>query len=433
MPLKVAIVGSGPSAFYTAEALIRSDTDCQIDMIERLPTPFGLVRGGVAPDHQSTKRVARKYEQTALSDRVRYYGNIIVGEDVTIQELRKCYDAVVLATGMPADRPLEILGADKKNVIGSSAFVGWYNGLPNFCDLDPDLDTPAVAVIGNGNVALDFARVLVKTEAEMVESDLPNYAAEKIHSSPISDVYVFGRRGPVECKFTNVELREMGHLESCVPVVDPTQLPDHISEGLSKRDERLKEKNLSSFREFSAFDPSSKTKRVHFRFYSNPVEILGDEKAEGLKLEKTEVISGKAIGSGEFFEVACGLVVYAIGYTAEPISGVRLDPIAGTLANTDGRVDDGLYVVGWLKRGPTGVIGTNKHDGDEIAQHICKDFSKSRKQGREAFELILREHGVRWVSYKDWQKIDKEEIANAPLGAPRKKFVTIEDMLSVLK
>lgn len=432
MPVKVAIVGSGPSAFYTAEALIRSGANCQIDMIERLPTPFGLVRGGVAPDHQNTKRVARTYERTALCEQLRYYGNVTVGQDITLRELRKCYDAVVLAVGMPSDRPLEILGADKENVIGSAAFVGWYNGLPDFRDINPDLDTSAVAVIGNGNVALDFARVLVKSDTEMVDSDLAYHAAETIHRSPLSDVYVFGRRGPVECKFTNVELREMGHLENCVPVVDPMQLPDDIPEGLSKRDQRLKQKNLLNFREFSAFDPSSKPKRVHFRFYSNPVEVLGNQKAEGLKLERTQVIDGRATGSGIFFEVACGLVVYAIGYAAEPMDGVNLDSKTGTLANADGRVDNGLYAVGWLKRGPTGVIGTNKHDGDEIAQHICKDFQKSRKPGRKAFELLLRKHDVRWVNYKDWKKIDKAEIANAPFGAPRRKFVNVKDMLAVL-
>jgi NADPH-dependent glutamate synthase beta subunit-like oxidoreductase len=432
MPVNVAIIGSGPSAFYTADALIGSEADVRIDMIERLPTPFGLVRGGVAPDHQSTKWVARAYEKTALSEPFHFYGNVNVGQDITLSELRNCYDAVVLAVGMPADRPLEIPGADKMNVIGSAAFVGWYNGLPEFCDLDPDLNTTTISVIGNGNVALDITRVLVKTEAEMAASDIAYYATEAIRKSPLTDVHTFGRRGPVECKFTNVELREMGHLEDCVPVVDAAQLPDYLPDDLSDRDRRLKAKNLTNFWEFAAFDPASKSKRVHFQFYANPVEILGEDRVEGLRLERTHVLDRRATGSGDFFEVSCGLVVYAIGYGAEPMDGVQFDPLTGTIANTDGRVDEGLYAVGWIKRGPTGVIGTNKHDGDAITAHIREDIPKGQKLGREALEKLLAEHGTRWVSYADWQKIDAAEIAAAASGAPRKKFTAIEDMLGVL-
>ena len=432
MSVNVAIVGSGPSAFYTANALIKSGADVSIDMIERLPTPFGLVRGGVAPDHQSTKRVARAYEKTALCGPFHFYGNVTVGQDISLSELRGIYDAVVLAVGMPADRPLEIPGADKQNVLGSAAFVGWYNGLPRFRDLNPHLDTAVVAVIGNGNVALDIARVLVKTEAEMSTSDIVDYAAQAIRKSPLTDVYTFGRRGPVECKFTNVELREMGHLEDCAPVVDAAQLPAQLPDDLSDRDRRLKEKNLANFREFSKFDPLSKSNRVHFQFYANPVEIFGAECVEGLRLEQTQVKDGRATGTGEFFEVVCGLVVYAIGYGAEPMDGVQFDARTGTVANTDGRVDEGLYAVGWIKRGPTGVIGTNKHDGDAIASQIYTDVPTGKKPGREALEKLLSEHGIRWVKYADWQKIDAAEIAAAAPGAPRKKLVTIEDMLQVL-
>ncbi len=433
MPVNVAIVGSGPSAFYTAGALIKSGLGCRIDMIERLPSPFGLVRGGVAPDHQSTKRVARAYERTALSDPVRYYGNVTVGQDVSLADLRTIYDAVVLAVGMPDDRPLEIAVAGKRNVFGSAAFVGWYNGLPEFCDLNPNLQTTAVSVIGNGNVALDIARVLVKSKSEMSTSDIAHYAADTIRESPLKDVYVFGRRGPVDCKFTNVELREMGRLEECAPVVDATHLPDHLPDDLSDRDRRLKEKNLANFREFSVCDPSAKSKRVHFNFFASPVEILGSETVEGLKLERTQVIDGRAKGSGEYFEIACGLVVYAIGYVAKPLDGVPFERQAGTVDNTDGRVDEGLYAVGWIKRGPSGVIGTNKHDGDAVARHICEDIPEGRKPGREALENLLRESDVRWVTYDDWQKIDAAEVANAPTGAPRRKFVTVDEMLGVLE
>ncbi|MBM3540671.1 MAG: hypothetical protein FJX51_01365, partial [Alphaproteobacteria bacterium] len=248
MTLSVAIVGSGPSGFYTAAALLEQGVDCAIDIIDRLPTPYGLIRGGVAPDHQTTKRVMRAYERTALDPKVRFYGNVNVGTDVSLDALRAMYDAVVLAVGAPFDRPLGIPGEDKKGVFGSAAFVGWYNGHPDFRDLNPDLNTKAAVVIGNGNVAIDIARVLVKTKAEMATTDLPDYAEAAIRNSPITDVYMVGRRGPVEAKFTNVELREMGELEDCHPVLDGTQLPEQVTGEMSDRDRRLREKNMATLR-----------------------------------------------------------------------------------------------------------------------------------------------------------------------------------------
>ena len=267
----VAIIGSGPGGFYTADALLGSEADCRIDIIERLPTPFGLIRGGVAPDHQSTKGVWKRFERSAMNERVRYYGNIELGRDVSIDELREIYDAVVLAVGAALDRPIGIPGEDKLGVHGAAAFVGWYNAHPDFRNLDPDLNTPAVAVIGNGNVAIDVARVLVKTPAEMTTSDLPDYAAQAIQNASISDVYMFGRRGPIEAKFTNVELREMGRLENCAPVVDPSQLPDAVTGDMSDRDRRVREKNLASLKEFSTMAAAAKEKRVHFAFYAKPI------------------------------------------------------------------------------------------------------------------------------------------------------------------
>lgn len=433
MALSVAIVGSGPSGFYTADALIRSGTDCRIDIIEKLPTPFGLIRGGVAPDHQKTKNVSRAYERTALNERVQFFGNVEIGRDVTIEELRSIYDAIVLAIGSPTDRPLDIPGGDKAGVIGSAAFVGWYNGHPEFRDLDPDLNTRAVAVIGNGNVAIDCARVLAKTPAEMAQSDLTDYAAEAIHNSPLTDIYMFGRRGPVDAKFTNVELREMGNLADATPIVDPAQLPDAVPDGLEDRDRRLKERNLATLREFAAMDPGNRRKRVHFAFHANPVEVLGGDRVEGLRLERTRVEDGRAFGTGEFFEVECGLVIPAIGYYAQPLDGVPFDARRGVTANEDGRIVDGLYAVGWVRRGPTGVIGTNKHDGDAAAQQILADLPQGRKPGRTALEKLLQEKGVRAITFADWQRIDEAEIAGARAGAPRRKFATVAEMLAALE
>jgi NADPH-dependent glutamate synthase beta subunit-like oxidoreductase len=432
MTIKVAIIGSGPSGFYTADSLIKSKSDVEIDIIDRLPTPFGLIRGGVAPDHQTTKKVAKAYEKIALNNSVNYFGNVEVGKDISIDELRKTYDAVVLAVGAPTDRKLGIPGDDKKGVYGSADFVGWYNGHPDFTNLNPNLNVKAVAVIGVGNVAIDAARVLVKTPNEMAATDIADHATQAINASPISDVYLFGRRGPVEAKFTNVELREMGKLENCMPIVHEDQIPEEVVGSWSERDQRLKERNLTTMREFLQVDPTTKSKNVHFEFFANPVEVLGNDRVEGLRVEKTMVKGGRALGTGEFFEIECGLVVAAIGYYSIPVKGVPFDNDNGIVKHIEGRIDEGVYAVGWIKRGPTGVIGTNKPDGVIAAKQIIEDTKESEKLGRIALTSMLKERNVRIVTYQDWQKIDEAEMTAASNQAPRKKFVTVKEMISAL-
>ncbi len=432
MPINVAVIGSGPSGFYTVDALRKSDKDVRVDIIERLPTPFGLIRGGVAPDHQTTKKVARVYEKTALADGVAYYGNVEVGRDVSLEELKEMYDAIVLAVGAPRDRKLGIPGEDKIGVFGSADFVGWYNGHPDFTDLEPDLNTDTVVVIGNGNVAVDAARVLVKTEEEMTDTDIADHAADAIQASPISDVYMVGRRGPIEAKFTNVELREMGKLDNCTPVIDPSILPETVEGEWSDRDQRLKDRNLATMKEFPAVDPSGKAKRCHFTFYAKPIEILGGDKVEGIRMEHTKVEDGRSVGTGEFFDIECGLVIPAIGYFSEPFPGVPFNEDWGIVEHEEGRVGDGVYAVGWIKRGPTGVIGSNKPDGDTAATQILDDVGDGTKPGREALDALLAERNVRVVTYQDWQAINDTEIANAKPGAPRRKFVTVDAMVAAL-
>ncbi|MFB0922660.1 MAG: FAD-dependent oxidoreductase [Alphaproteobacteria bacterium] len=432
MPINVAVIGSGPSGFYTVDALRKSDKDVRVDIIERLPTPFGLIRGGVAPDHQTTKKVARVYEKTALADGVAYYGNVEVGRDVSLEELKEMYDAIVLAVGAPRDRKLGIPGEDKIGVFGSADFVGWYNGHPDFTDLEPDLNTDTVVVIGNGNVAVDAARVLVKTEEEMTDTDIADHAADAIQASPISDVYMVGRRGPIEAKFTNVELREMGKLDNCTPVIDPSILPETVEGEWSDRDQRLKDRNLATMKEFPAVDPSGKAKRCHFTFYAKPIEILGGDKVEGIRMEHTKVEDGRSVGTGEFFDIECGLVIPAIGYFSEPFPGVPFNEDWGIVEHEEGRVGDGVYAVGWIKRGPTGVIGSNKPDGDTAATQILEDVGDGTKPGREALDALLAERNVRVVTYQDWQAINDAEIANAKPGAPRRKFVTVDAMVAAL-
>lgn len=432
MTINVAVIGAGPSGFYTVDALLKGEKDVRVDIIERLPTPFGLIRGGVAPDHQTTKKVARVYEKTALRDGVGYFGNVEVGRDVTMAELQEIYDAVVLAVGAPRDRKLGIPGEDKTGVFGSADFVGWYNGHPDFTDLTPDLNTGTVVVIGQGNVAVDVARVLMKTPEEMTETDIADHAADAIEASPITDVYMVGRRGPIEAKFTNVELREMGKLDDCQPVIDPGQLPDEVTGDWSDRDKRLKDRNLATMKEFPDVDPAGKSKRVHFTFYAKPVEILGGDKVEGIRMEHTRVEDGRSAGTGEFFEIECGLVIPAIGYFSDPFPGVPFDTDNGIVVHDEGRVSDGVYAVGWIKRGPTGVIGTNKPDGDIAATQIFEDIAEGTKPGREALEALLAARDVRCLTYQDWQSIDAAEVASAKPGAPRRKFVTIDAMIDAL-
>lgn len=432
MTINVAVIGSGPSGFYTVDALLKGNPDVRVDMIERLPTPFGLIRGGVAPDHQTTKKVSRVYEKTALSDRVDYFGNVEVGRDVSLEELKGMYDAVVLAVGAPRDRKLGIPGEDKTGVFGSADFVGWYNGHPDFTDLQPDLNTSTVVVIGNGNVAVDAARVLVKTDEEMTDTDIADHAANAIKASPITDVYMVGRRGPIEAKFTNVELREMGKLDNCTPIIDASQLPETVEGEWSDRDLRLKERNLATMKEFPDVDSNGKSKRVHFTFYAKPIEILGGDTVEGIRMEHTRVEDGRSVGTGEFFEIECGLVIPAIGYYSEPFPGAPFDDANGIVVHDEGRVGDGVYAVGWIKRGPTGVIGTNKPDGEIAATQIFEDVSDGTKPGHEALAALLKERNVRVVTYEDWKEIEAAEVASAKPGAPRRKLVTVDNMIETL-
>jgi len=436
MTLSVAIIGSGPAGFYTADALLKYRDDIEVDIIERLPTPYGLIRGGVAPDHQTTKKVAKKFERTALTDRVAFYGNVEIGKDLTLAELRDMYDAVILAVGAPADRKLSIPGADKKGVHGSAAFVGWYNGHPDFQELEPDLNVDAAVVIGNGNVALDIGRLLARSDIGRSKTDLPEYARAAMDESPVKDVYLFGRRGPADAKFTNVELREMLGLTESISMVDPSLLVDSAPDDMDDRAKRLADKNLDTMRAFAQRDPAKFEKRVHFEFYASPVEILGDDHVTGIRMERTQVVDGRAVGTGETFDVPCGLVVAAIGYRAEPIEGLPYDEKLGIIPNDRGRIDRGMYAVGWIKRGPSGVISSSRPDAAQVIDHISEDFGDLKgvgsKSGRTGLEKLLKDRGVRAVSFADWQSLEDAEHARATHPAPRQKFTDVDDMIDHL-
>lgn len=425
----IAIIGSGPAGYYTAEAAQKQwGEGVRVDIIDRLPVPYGLIRSGVAPDHQSIKAVSRRYEAVALSDTVRFMGNVTVGKDVSIEELTGLYDAVVLATGAPADRTLGIPGDDLPGVVGSAAFVGWYNGHPDFADLAPPLGGPAV-VVGNGNVALDVARILAKTDAEFGGSDIVDHALEALRPVAPPAITILGRRGPHQIAMTPKELGELGELTRAQPVVDPADLPDPLEDGALDPGQR---KSVTLLRGFAARgEDGGKPVRIVFDFFAQPVRIEGDGRAERVVVERTRLEGGRAVGTGEHYAIPAELVVSAIGYRTPPLAGVPYDEALGRFANEGGRVARGLYAVGWARRGPTGTIGTNRPDGFAVIEAIAADLSApGGKQGRPGLERVLAERDVTFVTFRDWQKIEAAEKARAREGSPRGKLVSMDDLLA---
>lgn len=428
----VAIVGSGPGGIYAAQALLEKAPGCHIDIIDRLPTPFGLVRGGVAPDHQHTKRVDRKYAETMEQESVRLVGNLALGRDISLDALVGLYDAVVLAYGAPWDNRLGIPGEDKKGVYGSNAFVGWYNCHPDFRDLAPHLDIETAAVIGIGNVAIDVARVLSRTPTEMLTTDIGDYAIEAIDGSPLKDIHMFGRRGPVEAAFTNTELKELGALEAATTTVDATVIPTELPVDMNDREKKVRTRILGTLKGLSDGKAGEKRRTIHIEFYAMPVEILGGDKVDGIRMERTKVEDGRCIGTGETFDVPCGMVVTCIGSRAEPIEGVPFNDRWGIAENVDGRVKPGVYAVGWLKRGASGTIGTNRLDSYDVADLIVADFSGDPKPGDDGLDGFAREHNLRLTSYNDWMTLKKLEEGAVSDPTPRQKYSRVEDMLAAL-
>ncbi|MFI8667634.1 FAD-dependent oxidoreductase [Qipengyuania sp. NPDC077410] len=429
----IAIVGSGPAGYYTAEAAVKKWGDeARIDVFDMLPVPFGLIRTGVAPDHQSIKGVSRRYEKTAIGDTVRFVGNIAIGRDVSIEELQSLYDAVILATGAPKDRLLRIEGSDAENVIGSAAFVGWYNGHPEFANLNPDLSGRHAVVVGMGNVALDVARILSKTEDEFAGSDIVTHALDALRNSSLESVTILGRRGPHQIMMTPKELGELLQLERASPQVETADLPPLDDDAVLEPGMR---KSVTLLREFAAIPPNihgEKPIAIEFDFFASPKAIdVMDGRATGVVVERTVVEAGRAIGTGETYRIPADIVITCIGYETSPIEGVPFDERAGRFANDQGRILPGLYCVGWAKRGPSGTIGTNRPDGYSVIDIVDEDIgSGHRKRGREGFDDLAAERRLDIVTFRDWQKIEEAEIAAARDGSPREKFVDIESMIA---
>jgi ferredoxin--NADP+ reductase len=431
----IAIIGSGPAGYYTAEAAQKQwGEDVRIDVFDRLPVPYGLIRTGVAPDHQSIKGVARRYEATALSANVRFVGNVTVGQDVSIAELQGLYDAVVLATGAPRDRALDMPGEGLRNVFGSAAFVGWYNGHPEFANLHPDLSGKTAVVIGMGNVALDVARILAKTPEEFEGADIVGHALDALAQSGLKRIVILGRRGPHQIMMTPKELGELGHLKRAAPRVDPKDLPEEAEDAFLEPGIR---KSVSHLRSFAAIPESHRADmdvEVEFDFFAAPRALLGDGRVEAVQVERTKIEGGRAIGTGTFYTVPADLVVACIGYRSMPIPGVPFDERAGKIANDEGRVLPGLYCVGWARRGPSGTIGTNRPDGFGVVELIQADMedgliSQGGKRGGAGFDARARERRIEVVSFSDWKRIEEAEAARARDGAPREKFVDVAEMM----
>lgn len=438
--LNIAVIGSGPAGYYTAEAALKQwGTGVQVDVFDRLPVPFGLIRSGVAPDHQSIKAVSKRYEAVAQSDNVRFLGNVSIGTDISVAELEQLYDAVVLATGAPHDKKLGLEGEDLGNVFGSAAFVGWYNGHPQFTELDPDVSGLNAVVIGNGNVALDVARILAKTRAEFAGSDIVAHALEVLEKSRIEQITLLGRRGPHQIAMTTKELGELANLERACPRVDPADLPDEVEDAFLEPGQRKSVTHLRSFAAIPEIYRADKDIEIEFDFFAAPVRILGqDGKVTGVEVERTRLDNGRAVGTGETYVVPASLVVACIGYQTSPIPGVPFEESAGRFANVDGRILPGLYCVGWARRGPSGTIGTNRPDGYSVVERILEDCQDGTlrcgsRAGSEGFDDLARARGIEVVRFRDWKKIEKAEVERARDDAPREKFVQVGHMIEASK
>jgi ferredoxin--NADP+ reductase len=452
-PLRVAIVGSGPAGFYAAEHVLkREGVTAEVDMFDRLPTPFGLVRGGVAPDHPKIKSVIRVYEKTAARDGFRFFGNVQLGRDVSPAELAERYHAVIYAYGAETDRHLGIPGEDLEGSGPATAFVGWYNAHPDYADLEFDLSCERAVVIGNGNVAADVTRMLALTRDELTPTDTADHAIEGLGDCRVKEIVVLGRRGPVQAAFTNPELRELGEMADADIHVDPAQLElDDLSGSfLESEADITARKNFEILTEFANKQPQGKPKRIVLRFLASPVEIQGDGRVERVVVGRNELYRDETGAirprdTGERETIEAGLVLRSIGYKGIAIDGIPFDDRRGVIPNEGGRVIDreagghlpGQYVVGWIKRGPSGVIGTNKKDAQDTVERLFEDLEAANvpepsQPDPEAVDALLRERRPDHITYHGWEAIDRAEVERGkPHGRPRVKFCRIDEMVEV--
>jgi len=455
-PLRVAIVGAGPTGFYTAEHLFKQkEYVVQVDMFDRLPVPFGLVRYGVAPDHQKIKSVTAVYDRIAQNPGFRFFGNVQIGRDITVTELSRYYHQVVYTTGAQTDRQMNIPGEDLAGSLPATDFVAWYNGHPDFQDYDVDLSHENVAVVGVGNVAMDVARILCRTPEELATTDIADYALEKFRHSNVKNVYILGRRGPAQAAFTTPEIKELGEMEDTDAYVEPEEAAlDELSEAaLAANSDRATMKKVEVIQSYAGRPSTGKSRRLILRFLVSPVELFGNEDGQVVKMRlvknklyKTESGTLRPKATDEFEEIPVGLVFRAIGYRGVPIPGVPFYDSWGVILNREGRVIDpetqapvtGQYTGGWIKRGPSGVIGTNKPDAQETVQNMLADVAAGQimrpdHPEAEAAAAMIAEKQPDYFSYDDWLKLNELEIAKGKAqGRPRVKFTSVPEMLAAV-
>ena len=452
--LRVAVIGSGPAGFYTVQHLFRAeDLAVEVDMYDRLPTPFGLVRLGVAPDHQRIKSVIQVYNKLAADPRFRFFGNVEYGTDISIDDLRAHYHQIVFTTGAQSDRRLNIPGEDLEESYPATEFVAWYNSHPDYANFHFDLSHPAAVVIGVGNVAIDVARILCHTTEELSITDIADDALEALRNSGVKRVYLLGRRGPAQAAFTNPEISELGKLADAEIRTLPEELVlDEDSRAAAESDHVIARK-IEILQGYAAQQPSHKPKQLTIRFLVSPVEILGDEngRVRGVRIVKNELHRDdkgtmRPRATGRFETIEAGLVLRSVGYKGVSLAGLPFLDDRGVIPNDNGRVIDregrqdltGVYVSGWIKRGPTGVIGTNKADAKETVASMLADLEEGsvgepQDASPEVIEMLLKDRQVRYVSYEEWEDIDRLETAmGMPDGRPRVKFTSREEFFEAL-
>lgn len=448
--LKIAIIGSGPSGFYAAEALLKSSFPIDVDMFDRLPTPFGLVRSGVAPDHPKLKQVIKVFEKIAANPAFQFFGNIHIGNDISVESLKKSYHAIIFAIGAETDRALDIPGENLKGSYTATEFVGWYNGHPAHQHHQFDLSHEKCVIIGQGNVTADVCRILAKDVDELAKTDITQNAIDVLSKSKIKEIHIVGRRGPAQTKFSNKELRELSELERCEIVIDPVdlQLNQESEQELADKSNKNSVLNIKLFHQLSINKVKEKNKQCYFHFLKSPIEILGDKAVTGLKLAQNK-LSGQPFNqianvSEHNENLECGLVFRSVGYKGVSLPGVPFDKKKAIIPNINGRVVnedeqhlDGLYVTGWIKRGPSGIIGTNRADSIETVSSLLDDLPALiiKKDSLTDVELSLREikeKGGHIISYADWSKIDKLEVQKGfSKEKPREKITNISELLQV--
>jgi ferredoxin--NADP+ reductase len=440
--LRVAIVGAGPAGIYAADTLVKSDTDVSIDLFERLPAPYGLIRYGVAPDHPRIKGIVSALHRVLDRPQVRLFGNVEYGVDLKLGDLREHYDAVIFSTGAEKDRDLDIPGVDQQGSFGAADFVSWYDGHPEVTRTWP-LTATSVAVLGVGNVAIDVARVLAKTADELLTTDIPDNVYQGLKSSPVTDVHVFGRRGPAQAKFTPLELRELDHSPNVEVVVHPEGIEFCAASMALIRSNKQVEMVVKTLQEWAVRDRRDRPRRLHLHFLQSPVEVLGDGEVTGLRTETMELTGdGGVRGTGEFTDWPVQAVYRAVGYLSTHLAELPFDHTSGTVPHQAGRVLDldeqampGVYVTGWIKRGPVGLIGHTKGDALETVTSLLADaplLAEAPRPDPEAVVRFLDQRGIRYTTFDGWQQLDEHERnLGAAEGRERIKVVDRHTMVAV--